>query len=60
MKSPQTLQEAIQFFSDYENCRQFMISVRWIGRIGREIEQIKWERRGSPITPSSTISSLFG
>jgi transposase-like protein len=29
MKSPQTLQEAIQFFSDYENCRQFMISVRW-------------------------------
>jgi transposase-like protein len=30
MKSPKTLQEAIQFFSDYENCRQFMISVRWL------------------------------
>ncbi len=29
MKAPKTLQEAIQFFSDYENCRQFMIAVRW-------------------------------
>ncbi len=29
MKSPKTLQEAIQFFGDYENCRQFMVSVRW-------------------------------
>src|SRR5258706_1957441 len=29
MKSPKTLQEAIQFFGDYENCRQFMIAVRW-------------------------------
>jgi transposase-like protein len=29
MKAPQTLQQAIQFFSEYENCRQFMISVRW-------------------------------
>jgi transposase-like protein len=29
MESPRTLQEAIQFFSDYENCRQFMIAVRW-------------------------------
>jgi transposase-like protein len=29
MKGPQTLQQAIQFFSDYENCRLFMISVRW-------------------------------
>jgi len=29
MKGPQTLQQAIQFFSDYENCRQFMIDVRW-------------------------------
>jgi hypothetical protein len=29
MKSPITLQEAIQFFGDYENCRQFMIAVRW-------------------------------
>jgi len=30
MESPKTLQQAIQFFSDYENCRQFMISVRWL------------------------------
>jgi Transposase zinc-ribbon domain len=29
MDSPQTLQQAIQYFSDYENCRQFMVSVRW-------------------------------
>jgi len=29
MKGPQTLQQAIQFFSEYENCRQFMIAVRW-------------------------------
>jgi transposase-like protein len=29
MESPKTLQQAIQYFSDYENCRQFMISVRW-------------------------------
>src|SRR5271156_199087 len=29
MKGPQTLQQAIQFFTDYENCRQFMIAVRW-------------------------------
>ena len=29
MKGPKTLQEAIQFFAEYENCRQFMISVRW-------------------------------
>lgn len=29
MEGPKTLQQAIRFFSDYENCRQFMISVRW-------------------------------
>jgi len=29
MDSPQTLQQAIQYFSDYENCRSFMVSVRW-------------------------------
>jgi transposase-like zinc ribbon protein len=29
MESPQTLQQAIQYFSDYENCRSFMVSVRW-------------------------------
>jgi transposase-like protein len=29
MDSPQTLQQAILYFSDYENCRQFMVSVRW-------------------------------
>src|ERR1039458_7302890 len=26
---PKTLLEAIQHFSDAENCRQFMISIRW-------------------------------
>ena len=29
MESPQTLQQAIRFFADFENCRQFMIAVRW-------------------------------
>lgn len=28
-KVPTTLQQAIQYFSDAENCRKFMISVRW-------------------------------
>jgi transposase-like protein len=35
MKQPKTLQEAIQFFSDYENCRQFMASVRWLDGVVR-------------------------
>lgn len=29
MDAPKTLQQAIQFFTDFENCRQFMVSVRW-------------------------------
>jgi hypothetical protein len=29
MDSPKTLLEAIQYFSQPENCRQFMIAVRW-------------------------------
>jgi transposase-like protein len=29
MATPKTLQEAIRYFSDYENCRQFMIAVRF-------------------------------
>ncbi len=29
MKAPKTLQQAIQFFSDPDNCRQFMIAMRW-------------------------------
>jgi transposase-like protein len=29
MKSPQTLQQAIQYFTSEENCRRFMIAVRW-------------------------------
>src|SRR6266478_6205749 len=34
METPQTLQEAIQHFTDFENCRQFMIAVRWAdGRV---------------------------
>jgi transposase-like protein len=30
MKAPKTLQQAIQHFSDPENCREFMIAVRWL------------------------------
>jgi transposase-like protein len=29
MESPKTLLEAVQYFSDAENCRKFMIAVRW-------------------------------
>src|SRR5271165_1067749 len=29
MDSPKTLQQAVQFFSDFENCRKFMVAVRW-------------------------------
>jgi len=28
-RKPQTLQEAIQYFSDFENCRQYMVNLRW-------------------------------
>lgn len=27
--TPKTLQEAIQYFENYEHCRQFMVEVRW-------------------------------
>lgn len=29
MQVPKTLQEAIQYFSDYDNCREFMVAIRW-------------------------------
>ncbi len=29
MDTPKTLLEAITYFSDFENCRQYMIAVRW-------------------------------
>jgi transposase-like protein len=29
MQAPKTLQQAIKFFDDYENCRQFMVAMRW-------------------------------
>jgi hypothetical protein len=29
METPKTLQEAIHHFTDFENCRQFMVAVRW-------------------------------
>jgi transposase-like protein len=35
METPKTLLEAIQYFSDAENCRQFMIAVRWADGIVR-------------------------
>lgn len=35
MDSPKTLKEAIQHFSDYENCRKFMVAVRWLDGIVR-------------------------
>ena len=35
MDSPRTLIEAVNFFSDIENCRKFMVSVRWMDGIVR-------------------------
>ena len=35
MKALKSLQEAIQHFSDYDNCREFMIFVRWADGIVR-------------------------
>ena len=35
METPKTLQAAIQHFSDYENCRKFMVAVRWLEEIVR-------------------------
>lgn len=29
METPKTLQETIKYFSDFENCRQFMVEMRW-------------------------------
>src|SRR5258708_27927602 len=29
MNEPTTLQEAIVYFSNFENCRQFMVELRW-------------------------------
>ncbi len=29
MNKPKTLQRAIQFFTNYENCRDFMVGIRW-------------------------------
>lgn len=35
METPKTLIEAIKFFSEYENCRQFMIAIRWADGVVR-------------------------
>ena len=35
METPKTLQSAIQFFSDPENCRKFMAAVRWLDGVVR-------------------------
>src|ERR1700685_567760 len=29
MEAPKTLQEAILYFSDFENCKTFMVTLRW-------------------------------
>jgi transposase-like protein len=29
MATPKTLQQAIQYFSNFDNCREFMIAIRW-------------------------------
>ncbi len=34
-KAPKTLQDAILYFSDFDHCRQFMASVRWLDDVVR-------------------------
>jgi transposase-like protein len=34
-KAPKTLQDAILYFSDFDNCRQFMTAVRWLDDVVR-------------------------
>src|SRR5579864_6436945 len=29
MNKPKTLQQAIQYFTNFDNCRDFMVSIRW-------------------------------
>ena len=29
MNAPSTLQQAIRYFTDFENCKDFMIQMRW-------------------------------
>ena len=35
MVAPRTLQEAILYFSNFENCKSFMMELRWLDRIVR-------------------------
>ena len=35
METPKTLQSAIKFFGDYDNCRKFMVAVRWLDEVVR-------------------------
>ena len=46
MKYPKTLVEAIRYFSDFENCREFMIVLRWPdGKVTCQRcggERVKW------------------
>ena len=35
MDTPNTLIEAIKFFSEAENCRKFMIAIRWADEVVR-------------------------
>jgi transposase-like protein len=46
MDTPKTLLEAVQYFADEENCRRFMISVRWRDGVVRcprcQSEKVTW------------------
>ena len=35
METPKTLIEAITYFSDYENCRRFLVALRWTDGVVR-------------------------
>lgn len=53
MQEPKTLREAIQYFSDPENCREFMLSVLWLDGV------VKCPRCGSEQVAYMEKSKLY-
>ena len=53
MDSPKTLQEAIIYFADYDNCRRFLIDLRWADGLVRcphcGSEKVTYLETDSPI-----------
>ena len=46
MEAPKTLQDAILYFADFENCKSFLSSLRWLDGVIKcprcQSEKILW------------------